>query len=117
MNTGIRAKGVALSTMATWIANFMVGQVSPISFSTIGESFCVVDGIVLILGWKFYILFTVGSFTNAFTFWCLFPETKGRTLEEMDARLRHHHWFVPLVKESKIDHMARERELIQGEYH
>lgn len=38
LNTSIRAKGVALTTMATWIANFMIGQISPHAFSSIGET-------------------------------------------------------------------------------
>jgi hypothetical protein len=29
MNTAIRAKGTALTSMACWISNFMIGQVSP----------------------------------------------------------------------------------------
>ena len=37
------------------------------------------------VGWKFYILFALCGFTNALTIWLILPETKGRTLEEMDA--------------------------------
>ena len=29
------------------------------------------------VGWKYYLVFTVCSFTNAILFFCLFPETKG----------------------------------------
>lgn len=36
MNTAIRAKATAITTMAAWLANFMIGQVSPIAFKNIG---------------------------------------------------------------------------------
>lgn len=67
MNTSIRAKGTALTSMACWIANFMIGQVSPLAFERIG--------------WKYFLVFVICGFTNAATIWALFPETKGRTLE------------------------------------
>jgi hypothetical protein len=37
MNTAIRAKATALTSMSAWIANFMIGQVSPKAFRNIGE--------------------------------------------------------------------------------
>lgn len=113
MNSAIRAKAVALTSMACWIANFMIvsrlemanadaqGQVSPIAFAK--------------CGWKYYILFVVCGFTNAFTMWALFPETKGRTLEEMDDYFASTNWFVPLAKTKHLDSRARERELAEKE--
>lgn len=71
MNTGIRARGTAITSMAAWISNFMIAQVTPIAFRQIG--------------WKYYLVFAICGFTNAITIYLLFPETKGRTLEEMDA--------------------------------
>ena len=55
------------------------------------------------------------GFTNAFTMWALFPETKGRTLEEMDDYFASTNWFVPLAKTKHLDSRARERELAQKE--
>lgn len=43
--------------------------------------------------------------------WALFPETKGRTLEEMDDYFASTSWFVPLAKTTSLDARAREREL------
>jgi hypothetical protein len=37
MNTAIRAKATALTSMSAWLANFMIGQVSPSAFKTIGK--------------------------------------------------------------------------------
>jgi len=76
MNTAIRAKATALTSMSAWIANFMIGQVSPKAFKSIGTSAhcCHLTDFV---GWKYYLVFTICSFTNAILFFCLFPETKG----------------------------------------
>ncbi|CAO1639580.1 unnamed protein product [Sympodiomycopsis kandeliae] len=71
LNTAIRAQGVALANMATWIANFMIGQVTPKAINDVG--------------WKYYLLFAIAGFTNAAFFWLFLPETVGKTLEEMDA--------------------------------
>ena len=67
MQTSIRAKAAGLTTSASWLANFMIGQVSPKAWEGIG--------------WRYYLVFTVCSFTNALFFYFFFPETKGRTLE------------------------------------
>ncbi|ODN86318.1 glucose transporter [Cryptococcus wingfieldii CBS 7118] len=98
MNTAIRAKATAMVNMAAWISNFMIGQVSPKAFADIG--------------WKYYLVFCVCSFTNAITFYLFFPETRGRTLEEMDMYFREMNLIVPLTKGvGRIDVKEREREL------
>ncbi|KAJ5516460.1 Major facilitator superfamily domain general substrate transporter [Penicillium freii] len=67
----IRAPTNALATSANWIFNFMVVMITPVAFENIG--------------YKTYIIFAV---INAFMFPCVyffFPETRYRSLEEMDA--------------------------------
>ncbi|KAK3720154.1 hypothetical protein LTR37_003978 [Vermiconidia calcicola] len=70
----MRNKGAALGTATNWIFNFMVVEITPIGIET--------------LRWKFYIIWTVlnGSFVP-FTYF-LFPETAGRTLEDIDSYFR-----------------------------
>jgi len=102
MQNNIRAKAVGLTTSASWLANFMIGQVSPKAFANIG--------------WKYYLVFTVCSFSNAIVFWLFFHETKGRTLEEMDHLLRTANIIVPLSKVEVLDAKARERQFAQGEW-
>ena len=83
-----------------------------------------------LIGWRYYLVFTVCSFTNAILFFCLFPETKGvstlgamqcmkltkqRTLEEMDLYFKNSYWFVPLAKNDRIGSKDRERDLAMGE--
>lgn len=48
--------------------------------------------------------------------WALFPETKGRTLEEMDEYFRTTHWFVPLAKVEDVQAGEREAQLVEGKY-
>ncbi|KAJ3499350.1 hypothetical protein NLG97_g396 [Lecanicillium saksenae] len=67
----IRAPTNALSTSGNWIFNFMVVMITPVAFANIG--------------YKTYVVFAV---INAFmvpSVYFFFPETKLRSLEEMDA--------------------------------
>lgn len=67
----IRAPTNALATSANWIFNFMVVMITPVAFDSIG--------------YQTYIIFAV---INAFIFpfvYFFFPETRYRSLEEMDA--------------------------------
>jgi hypothetical protein len=45
-------------------ADFMIGQVSPKAFETIG--------------WRYYVVFCILSFTNAIAMWALIPEVVGK---------------------------------------
>ncbi|KAL7419267.1 hypothetical protein Q5752_006104 [Cryptotrichosporon argae] len=101
MNTAIRAKGTAITSMACWISNFMIGQVSPIAFSSVG--------------WRYFLVFVICCFSNALVIYLLFPETKGRTLEEMDEYFANTHWIVPLSHYKGVAAGERERELARGE--
>lgn len=100
MNTGIRAKGTALSSMSAWMSNFIIGQVSPIAFRNIG--------------WKYYLVFAVCGFTNALTMWALYPETRGRSLEMMDSYFEETGWIVPLSKNGKGGIPPRDAESESG---
>ncbi|KAF7337060.1 High-affinity glucose transporter [Mycena venus] len=67
----IRAVGTAVCTCANWAANVLISQVSPIGMAR--------------LQYRFYILFVVTNIANALIVFFFFPETKGKSLEEMDA--------------------------------
>ncbi|KAL3455931.1 general substrate transporter [Aspergillus heterothallicus] len=66
----IRAPTNALSTSANWIFNFMVVMITPVSFSNIG--------------YKTYVIFAVINAAIFPTVYFFFPETRYRSLEEMD---------------------------------
>ncbi|KAJ5885372.1 hypothetical protein N7495_009882 [Penicillium taxi] len=66
----IRAKVTAMSAAANWIFSFVLAEVSPIGFTTIS--------------WRYYIVYACISACALTTFYFFCPETKGRTLEEID---------------------------------
>ncbi|TFK45873.1 general substrate transporter [Heliocybe sulcata] len=99
--TGVRSMGTSLATCCNWAFNVLFSQVSPIAMKNIG--------------WKFYILFVC---LNAFDFIVIllfFPETKGKTLEDMavvfgdevNARqvLDEHKYADDLSQKHEIEHV------------
>lgn len=65
-----RAKGAALATTANWIWNFAIVEITPIGIQN--------------LGWKFYLIFMVFNAAFVPIIYFLYPETAGKTLEELD---------------------------------
>ncbi|KAJ5921051.1 general substrate transporter [Penicillium verhagenii] len=70
----MRTKGAALGAATNWIMNFMVVEITPIGIQN--------------LGWKFYIIWIVLNAAIVPTVYLFYPETAGRTLEDMDEYYR-----------------------------
>ncbi|RAO72846.1 uncharacterized protein BHQ10_008858 [Talaromyces amestolkiae] len=69
-NLSIRSKAISITTSATWMCNFIIGLVTPDMLSSIT--------------WGTYLFFAVFCLLAfAFTFFVI-PETRGKTLEDMD---------------------------------
>ncbi|KAK7751259.1 hypothetical protein SLS62_006804 [Diatrype stigma] len=66
----MRTKGAALGTATNWIVNFMVVEITPIGIDSIG--------------WRFYIIWTVFNFAFIPIVYFFYPETAGRSLEDID---------------------------------
>lgn len=66
----IRAAVSAVSTATVWSFNFLLAQVTPVGFATIGN--------------YFYLIFAVMNACIVPSVYFFFPETKGRSLEEID---------------------------------
>ncbi|CDS04048.1 hypothetical protein LRAMOSA07003 [Lichtheimia ramosa] len=66
-----RAKAMSISTSANWMCNFIVGLITPPMIANIG--------------YGTYIFFGAFCFISFFFIWLAVPETKERSLEEMDA--------------------------------
>ncbi|KAH9922482.1 general substrate transporter [Fomitopsis serialis] len=98
-----RAKATAITSSAAWISNFMIAQVSPPAFTTVG--------------WKFYLTFAICGFTNALFFWAFLPETRGIPLEELDSYFESVPVFVPGSHVALKDPNEREAELYEGKVH
>ncbi|PYH78796.1 general substrate transporter [Aspergillus uvarum CBS 121591] len=66
----LRAAISAVSTAAVWTFNFLLAEVTPVGFDTIS--------------WRYYIIFAVLNAAIVPTVYFFFPETNGRSLEEID---------------------------------
>ncbi|KAI7155460.1 hexose carrier protein [Hortaea werneckii] len=66
----IRSKGVGLAVATTWLSNFVIGIAVPPMFEQIG--------------YGTYVFFTIFCAMAAVWAFFLFPETKGKTLEQVD---------------------------------
>ncbi|KJR81422.1 sugar transporter [Sporothrix schenckii 1099-18] len=66
-----RTHSAAIATAADWIFNYMIVQITPIMISNIS--------------WRSYIIFFVINLAIAVAVFLFYPETSGRSLEEMDS--------------------------------
>jgi len=73
---GIRGKAMSLATLSLWVGNFLVGQLTPLMLDGAGPA------------WTFWIFAICCSPALLLNF-KLIPETKGRSLEEIDAHWKH----------------------------
>ncbi|WP_419700869.1 sugar porter family MFS transporter [Mucilaginibacter sp. NFX135] len=81
----IRGKAMALATLSLWIGNFLVGQLTPMLLEGLGSS------------WTFWLFALCCSPALWLTF-KLIPETKGRSLENIEA-----YWKRTYIQESRSD--------------
>lgn len=70
----MRTKGAAIGAATNWIFNFMVVEITPIGVQN--------------LGWRFYIIWVTLNAAMVPTMYFFYPETAGRTLEDMDEYYR-----------------------------
>ncbi|KAF9485224.1 general substrate transporter [Pholiota conissans] len=68
--TSTRSMGTSVATCSNWAFNTLLSQVAPLGIQK--------DG------WRFYMLFVVLNFVDLIAIAIFFPETKGKTLEEMN---------------------------------
>ncbi|KAH8901556.1 sugar transporter [Thozetella sp. PMI_491] len=88
----LRARGMALVQMSTYIAIFFNLFVNPIALEAIG--------------WKYYIVFAVILVFITLTIYFFYPETKGHSLEEM--ALVFDGADAPAITDSAITEQKRE---------
>ncbi|TGO47814.1 hypothetical protein BOTNAR_0505g00070 [Botryotinia narcissicola] len=68
--TGIITRGNSISTLTNWCLGLLLGQTGPLALDNIG--------------FKFFYVFFVFNILAAACYWIFYPETKGKTLEQMD---------------------------------
>ncbi|WYZ44519.1 hypothetical protein EsH8_VII_000955 [Colletotrichum jinshuiense] len=66
----IRAKGNSIATFTNWSLNLVFAQISPLAFTAVG--------------FRYFFAFFVFNMCAALCYVFLYPETSGRTLEQMD---------------------------------
>jgi hypothetical protein len=94
----VRAAVNSVSTAMVWITNFLLAEVTPIGFSSIKN--------------RYYIVFAATNFCILPLVFFFFPETSGRSLEEIDEVFaRSNGWFDPprIAKEMARDARITER--------
>ncbi|THZ17082.1 putative sugar transporter [Aureobasidium pullulans] len=92
----LRSSMSSISTANHWIWNFVVNMVTPIAIRTIG--------------WKYYLVYAcIGAIIPVVVFF-YFPETKGRTLEELDIMFKQ----VPSIRE--IVKVSQQQQIIYDNY-
>ncbi|KAI1332648.1 MFS sugar transporter-like protein [Xylariaceae sp. FL0255] len=82
-DTHTRSKGVSIATMTSYGFNTLIGQVTSIAVDAVG--------------WRYFLLFAIGNFTNTIFFYFVLPETKLLPLEEMNYLFSHAPWIVARV--------------------
>ncbi|KXG51101.1 General substrate transporter [Penicillium griseofulvum] len=95
--SSLRAKGVALSTCSNWLNNFIIGLITP--------------PLVQDTGYGAYVFFAVFCILAGMWTYFFVPETKGRTLEQMD-----HVFKDNSSEEEKAKRRVIENELIRAQY-
>ncbi|CEL05242.1 hypothetical protein ASPCAL06360 [Aspergillus calidoustus] len=70
----MRTKGAALGAATNWILNFMAVEITPIGIQN--------------LGWRFYIVWIALNAAMVPAVYFFYPETAGRTLEDIDEYYR-----------------------------
>lgn len=66
----LRAAISGISVATTWLFNFVIAEITPVGFNTIG--------------WRYWIIYACINAAIVPTVYFLFPETMGRSLEQMD---------------------------------
>ncbi|WWC60053.1 uncharacterized protein I303_102616 [Kwoniella dejecticola CBS 10117] len=83
-----RAKGVAITTCCNWLFNFIIGLITPPMIQNIR--------------YGTFLFFAAFSLLSFIWTWFFCPETKGKTLEEMDAVFHTHAAHEELQAKAEI---------------
>lgn len=90
-----------MGAATNWILNFMVVEITPIGIQN--------------LGWRFYIIWVALNAAMVPTMYFFYPETAGRTLEDMDACYRTNPPLLVFRDKEAVSIKRPERYRIQEE--
>ncbi|KAJ4259549.1 hypothetical protein NW762_007478 [Fusarium torreyae] len=86
--SSLRAKGVAISTCSNWINNFIIGLITP--------------PLIKATGFVAYVFFGVFGLLSFVFVWFFVPETRGKTLEEMDSVFNDRSGASDIAKKEQV---------------
>lgn len=90
----VRALGNAITTFTNWLVNLVFAQFTPAALTSIG--------------FRYFYVFFVFNVIAFLCFWLFYPETKGRTLEQMDVLFGDQ--LVPHALDDPSGAMAMQKE-------
>jgi MFS family permease len=85
--TRLRVPMAGISTANHWLWNFVVNMVTPVAIETIG--------------WKYYLVFLIISALVVPVVFVFYPETMGRSLEELEMMFSEGKSIASIVRESR----------------
>ncbi|KZM18616.1 uncharacterized protein EKO05_0000673 [Ascochyta rabiei] len=85
--TRLRVPMAGISTANHWLWNFVVNMATPVAIETIG--------------WKYYLVFLIISAIIVPVVYFLYPETMGRSLEELEMMFSSGRSITGIVRESR----------------
>ncbi|TDZ20178.1 Sugar transporter STL1 [Colletotrichum orbiculare MAFF 240422] len=89
----MRNKTAATQCLCHWAMNFLTVMIAPTGFAT--------------LGWRFYLVWMAITLAAIPFLYCCFPETAGRTLEQMDGFFRlYPQWNIRKVANAWVEEGA-----------
>jgi len=91
--TRTRSIGTSVATCSNWLFNVLISQTSPIGMAN--------------AGWKFYLLFVCLNAADFIIITLFFPETKGKSLEQMAVLFGDDVDAKKVLEEHKEDHFAK----------
>lgn len=99
MPTAIRARGTSLSTVTNWSFNLLFAQCSPLALSK--------------MGYRYFYIFAALNWAGGILIYFCYPETLGRTLEQLD-ELFGDQKVAHALKESTTDEAANDHSGWEG---
>lgn len=99
----VRAKGTSITTAANWLFNFVISEICPVMLASIT--------------WGTYIFFGCCCFFMTICVFIFFPETKGRSLEEMDQVFSGSVWAFKDARAGSIPHTTAVIDQEKGSIH
>ena len=85
--THLRGQVFSIATAVSWLFNFLVAEVTPVAFADVG--------------WKYFIVYMSVNAAAIPIIYIFYPETSGRSLEEIDEIFAGSHGWFDVVSVAK----------------